>query len=169
MPITPTTQENSNNYYDFPVNISATNPQLSMFITELLQQELNTNNPITTQIINDYINTTSSNSTPSNSTLSNSILSNSTPSNSTLSNSTLSNSILSNSTPSNSTPSNSTPSNSILSSEIYNDSELYDLSSDSYSDMPPLIDDDDDLFDSDYDSDNDTVVAPLICSNASIP
>ena len=145
MPITPTTQENSNNYYDFPVNISATTPQLSMFITELLQQELNTNNPITTQIINDYINTTSSNSTPSNSTPSNSTPSNSTPSNYILSNSTLS--------------------NSTLSSEIYNDSELYDLSSDSYSDMPPLIDDDDDLFD----SDNDTVVAPLICSNASIP
>ena len=143
MPITPTTQENSNNYYDFPVNNSATNPQLlSMFITELLQQELNTNNPITTQIINDYIN--NSNTTSSNTTSSNTIHSNT-------------------------TPSNTTPSNTTSSSEIHNDSELYDLSSDSYSDMPPLIGDDDDLFDSDYDSDNDTVVAPLICSNASIP
>ena len=131
MPITPTTQENSNNYYDFPVNLSSTNPQLlSVFITELLQQELNTNNPITTQIINDYIDSTSPDAPLSNSTPSNTILSNSTSS-----------------------------------SEIYNDSELYDLDSD----MPPLIGDHDELFDYDSDSDNDTVVAPLICSNASIP
>jgi hypothetical protein len=151
MPITPTTQENSNNYYDFPVNLSSTNPQLlSVFITELLQQELNTNNPITTQIINDYIDSTSPDAPLSNSTPSNTILSNSTPSNTILSNSTPSNTILSNST---------------SSSEIYNDSELYDLDSD----MPPLIGDHDELFDYDSDSDNDTVVAPLICSNASIP